>query len=57
MDAAFIGGRASAFVTLVGEDVLGDDPVGSYRMTGPERHGAIVLTPQFTWVDVATQVS
>ena len=30
MDVAFIGGRAYALVTLVGEDVLGDDPVGIY---------------------------
>jgi sugar lactone lactonase YvrE len=35
MDVAFIGGTAYALVTLVGEDVLGDDPVGIYRMTGP----------------------
>ncbi len=28
MDVAFIGGRAYALATLVGDDVLGDDPVG-----------------------------
>jgi hypothetical protein len=35
---------ACPIVTLVGEDALGDEPVGIYRMTGPERHGAIVLS-------------
>lgn len=35
MDVAFIGSTAYALVTLVGEDVFGDDRVGIYRMTSP----------------------
>lgn len=36
MDVAFIGETAYVLVTLVGEDIGGDDVVGIYRIDGPD---------------------
>lgn len=47
MDVAFMGGTAYALVTLVGEDVGGDDVVGIYRVDGPDSFTVIADIGQF----------
>jgi hypothetical protein len=48
MDVAFVGRTAYVLVTLVGEDVGGDDVVGIYRVDGPNSSTAIADIGQFS---------
>src|SRR5687768_2845943 len=48
MDVVFIGETAYALVTLVGEDVAGEDIAGIYRMDAPDSFTVIADIGQFS---------
>lgn len=51
MDVAFIGSTAYVLVTLVAEDVGGDDVVGIYRVDGPDEFTVIANIGAFSLAD------